>query len=217
MNAEFWHERWERKEIGFHEGEVNPFLFKWFDSLTLSPGDRVFIPLCGKTRDIAWLFEQGYSVVGVELSELAVQELFEELQLEPIITKGSNHTLYHYQHQNTAVTLDIYVGDVFDLTETQLGRVDAVYDRAALVALPEKTRMEYTRHIQHVTGRARQLLISYEYDQQLMPGPPFSISEQEIKQHYAACFDISRLERRDVAGGIKCQVAGEESVWLLRS
>src|SRR5690606_15848969 len=103
---------------------------KHFDRLRLTAGSRLFLPLCGKTRDIAWLLEGGYRVAGVELSEVAIGVLFEELDLEPAIERSGNLLCY------SGPGIDIHVGDIFELTAAQLGDVQAIYDRAALVALP---------------------------------------------------------------------------------
>ncbi|GLQ30418.1 thiopurine S-methyltransferase [Litoribrevibacter albus] len=211
MDAQFWHERWAMKEIGFHEGEVNSLLLHWFDSLSLTPGDRVFLPLCGKTRDIAWLLAQGYSVVGVELSEIAVKELFEELGVQPTITKVDQYLHYHSEN------LDVYVGDIFDMTPSIIGQVAGVYDRAALVALPLEMRKQYTKLLLSITACAPQLLVCYEYDQSIFDGPPFSISREEIRQHYADSLTITLLESREMEGCIRGQVDATERVWLLSS
>lgn len=209
MDTSFWHERWQIKDIGFHEGEANAFLVTHVAALKLMPGARIFLPLCGKTRDIAWLLSQGYQVVGIELSEIAVRELFSELEIEADVVVMGQFMHFH------AKDIDIYVGDYFDLTQKQLGPIDAVYDRAALVALPLDTRKRYTHHLQKISGRAPQLLICYEYDQSQLEGPPFSISQQEIRQHYANSFDITLLEQCDVEGCIRGQVEAEEGAWLL--
>lgn len=210
MDASFWYERWERKEIAFHEDEVNDFLVTHFASLNVMPGARVFIPLCGKTRDIAWLMSQGYQVVGAELSELAVQELFEELEVEPEIITLENHALYR------AAGIDIFVGDVFALTPDMVGEVNAIYDRAALVALPLETRKRYTQLLMTLTSCAPQLVICYQYDQSKLDGPPFSISQEELFQHYQAQFEISQQDFKAVEGCLKGQVEAVESVWLLQ-
>ena len=209
MDASFWHQRWASRDIGFHESEANQLLVTHFHALELEQGARVFIPLCGKSRDIAWLLAQGYNVVGAELNEGAVRELFEELGIEPVVSVGDNHIRYYERG------IDVLVGDVFDISTAVLGDVDAVYDRAALVALPSVMRKQYTEHIQRVTSRAPQLLICYEYDQSLMKGPPFSIVGDEIRTHYAANYEITQLEHREVLGGVKGAVDATEFVWLL--
>ena len=158
MDTNFWHQRWERNEIAFHQRETNPLLVKYFDVLSLSKGSRVFLPLCGKTLDIHWLLSNGYPVAGSELSEVAVKQLFSELTIEPKITAIADI------RRHSADNIDIFVGSIFDLSRSVLGRVDAIYDRAALVALPETKRGRYAGHLIEITDRAPQLLISYDYD-----------------------------------------------------
>ncbi|MCW8128537.1 thiopurine S-methyltransferase [Microbulbifer halophilus] len=209
MEADFWHRKWANNETGFHEGEANALLVKHFGRLSIPEGGRVFLPLCGKTRDIAWLLSQGYRVAGAELSEVAIQQLFDELGTEPEVSAAGNLT--HYR----ADKIDMFVGDIFQLSGNLLGQVHAVYDRAALVALPDSMREVYTSHLMDITGRAPQLLITFEYDQELMDGPPFSIRDGEVRQHYRNHYRLTQLERKDVPGGFKGQCAARESAWLL--
>ena len=210
MEANFWHDKWARGEIAFHQQQTNPFLVAHFTALQLAKGSRVFLPLCGKTRDIAWLLGQGYRVAGAELSALAINELFQELGVAPQITNIGK--LQHYSAPN----LDIFVGDIFELSGDTLGEVDAIYDRAALVALPRETRKLYSGHLMHIAGSAPQLVITYEYDQSLIDGPPFSISAEEIRQHYSAKYALTVLETHDVEGGMKGKAASTETAWLLQ-
>lgn len=210
MEADFWHRKWESNEIGFHEGAPNSLLVKYFGELGLAPGDRVFVPLCGKTQDINWLLAQGCRVAGAELSEVAVRQWFEESGVTPTINEQGPLMRY------SAPDVDIFVGDIFSLSREALGAVDAVYDRAALVALPEDMRTRYTAHLRAITREAAQLLICFEYDQSVMAGPPFSISDAEVRRHYEAVYVPRLLERRDVPGGLKGQCAARENVWLLR-
>lgn len=209
MESDFWQQRWEKNRIAFHEREANPILVNDFKRLALAEAARVFVPLCGKTLDIAWLLSKGYQVVGVELVEIAVEQLFTELGVEPeISTMGAvNH--YHAKH------IDIFVGSIFDLSRSMLGSVAAVYDRAAFVALPEAMRQRYTAHVIEMTNHAPQLLITYEYDQSLLAGPPFSITKQEINQHYSGSYEVSCLDSLDIPGGLKGIYAVKENVWLL--
>lgn len=211
MDANFWHQRWESNNIGFHESKANPLLVSYFKSLSKPKGSRVFVPLCGKTLDIAWLLSNGYRIAGAELSELAIKNLFAEIGTEPEITGIGE--LKHY----SATAIDIFVGDIFDLSREMLGPIDAVYDRAALVALPETTRIRYTKHVTSITDNASQLLITYEYDQKLMDGPPFSISGEEVNGHYKDGYVISHLADLEVKGGLKGRYAAKENVWLLKS
>jgi thiopurine S-methyltransferase len=210
MDANFWHQKWEKNDIGFHNSEANPLLVGYFKELALARGSRVFLPLCGKTLDIAWLLSRGYRVAGAELSKLAIEQLFAGLGAAPEITRVGDHDRY------SAQGIDIFVGDIFALSGKILGPVDAVYDRAALVALPEAMRNRYTAHLMAITGKAPQLLISYEYDQSRLEGPPFSIRNAEVRRHYADNYDLALLASQDVPGGLKGQCAATENVWLLR-
>ncbi|NNJ76582.1 MAG: thiopurine S-methyltransferase [Anderseniella sp.] len=209
MDTDYWHRKWQADDIGFHQVDGNPLLHAYFKELSLPVGSRVFVPLCGKTRDIAWLLSQGYRIAAVELSELAVQQLFAELGLEPLIVTKDD--MKHY----SAPDLDIFVGDIFQLTGKMLGPVDAVFDRAALVALPEGMRVRYAGHVSDVTCQALQLLVTFEYDQTQMAGPPFSISDKEIWRHYENSYRISALASVDVAGKLKGKCVANENVWLL--
>lgn len=211
MDPAFWLQRWAEKNIAFHRSEANPALANHFGELSLPIGSRVFVPLCGKTRDIAWLLSKGYGVAGIELVEMAVVELFDDLGAEPEKTTTEAGTLY------SATDVDVFVGDVFDLSRETLGSVDAIYDRAALVALPRAMRTRYAAHLLEITSAAPQLLITYEYDQSLMEGPPFSVWPEEICDHYGDSYSVSLLSRTKVAGGLKGKCAANECVWLLQN
>ena len=209
MHPQFWLQRWETDRIGFHERAPNNALVDHVDKLTLEWGSRFFVPLCGKTLDIGWLLAKGFRVVGAELSELAVEQLFAELGVIPEVIE--REALAHY----SAGDLDIFVGDIFDVQADLLGPVDAIYDRAALVALPEVMRDRYTAHLRKITDTAPQLLLSFEYDQLAMEGPPFSINRQEVLRHYEESYDITLLESKPVPGGLKKVTPADEHIWLL--
>ena len=209
MEAAYWHQRWERGEIAFHEDQANPLLAAHFKALNLVDGARVFVPLCGKTRDIAWLLAQGCRVVGVELNELAITELFKELGQVPEVADAGPMT--HYR----AKDIDIFAGDLFEMSAEHLGAVSAVYDRAALVALPPEMRQTYAAHVMHITDAAPQLLIAFEYDQSQMDGPPHSVCEDEIMQHFGATYRLCRVQSRQIENGLKGKVPATENAWLL--
>lgn len=209
MEADFWLQRWQAREIGFHVATPNPLLVKHVSALALHTGARLFLPLCGKTLDIGWLLAQGYRVAGAELSRIAVEELFDELGVEPVVQATGD--LQHY----AAAGLDIYCGDIFALPEQRLGAVDAVYDRAALVALPTATRSAYAQQLMRQTGHARQLLVTYAYDQSAMSGPPFSVTADDVQELYGSHYTIELLEQQPVEGGLRGECAAVESVWLL--
>lgn len=209
MEASFWHEKWEKKEIGFHETEVNPILVDNLAQLELEEGARLFLPLCGKTKDIAWLLSQGFRVAGAELSEVAINELFDEMGITPQIERHANFS--HF----SAERLDIYVGDIFALSTLVLGAVDAIYDRAALVALPSAMRARYAQHLRKISHDAKQLLVCFEYEQAQLAGPPFAVSEDEVRAHYAVHYQLRVLQAKALAGGLKGKVEAVEKVYLL--
>lgn len=205
MDHDFWHSLWERNWIPFHGAVANPILVAHFGALSLAAQARVFVPLCGKTRDIPWLLAQGHRVVASELSPLAVSQLFDEMGITPEIVPGPRLTRY------SAPGLDIDVGDIFDLDAQILGPVDAVYDRAALIALPPDLRARYAAHLAEITATAPQLLISLEYGDDPDDGPPFSVDGAEIARIYGPAYRVAELAR--VPGGA---IGGIDTVWLLR-
>lgn len=209
MEPSFWHNRWQTNQTGWHESTVNPLLIAHFPSLNVPPGGRVFVPLCGKSLDLGWLLSQGYTVTGAELSELAVTQLFAELGMGPTISEAGKHRLFHGEK------IDIFVGDLFNLSRETLRPVDAVYDRAALVALPEEIRVQYTSHLKAITALAPQLVIGYEYDQTMAPGPPFSLTPDELHRHYGDNYTLTPLARVAVPNGLKGKCPATEHVWRL--
>lgn len=214
MEHSFWHSKWHKNEIGFHEPEGNALLVKYAsfligDEKLSSSLPRIFVPLCGKSRDIGWLLSQGCEVIGAELSEMAIIQLFEELGAEPTVTSTANGKVY------TKEGLTIYVGDIFKLTSSDLGNVSGVYDRAALVALPSPLREQYAAHLMAITQCAPQLIISFEYDQNEMPGPPFSVNEKTVDSLYSGDYNIKRLERSVLEGGLKGKVDADNLVFAL--
>ena len=210
METSFWLQKWQQNEIAFHEHVANPALVKHVNKLALKKDSRVFLPLCGKTLDIAWLLSKDYRIVGAELSQTAIKQLFIGLSVKPNISKIGE--LNHYSAKN----IDIFVGDVFNLSQKILGDVDAVYDRAALIALPPETRHRYTQHLMKITNKAPQLLLSVEYNQKLMAGPPFSVSNDEVIRHYAKSYTPTLLSSTDIPGGIKGKFPAKANVWLLQ-
>ena len=211
MEASFWHERWKLNQIGFHIDNTNPLLTNHIGKLNLSKNSRIFLPLCGKTLDIAYLLDQGFSVVGIELSEVAVTALFNELNVKPEIATINSLKIYK------AENINIFVGDFFDLNAELLGDIDAIYDRASLIALPVTMRQDYTKHLTKITQNTQQLLICLEYDQAAIQGPPFSISADEVKQHYDNIYSIQCAESNSISNGKLQNHNATENAWILKN
>ena len=193
MEKDYWLERWEQEEIGFHQSDINPYLCRYWQELRLAQGSKVFVPLCGKSRDMLWLCNQGYSVLGVEFSVIAIEAFFEE----------SGHTLYYLGGDkfNRYETNGICIlgGNFFDLGQKDLANVSAVYDRAALIALPPDMRENYVRHLIGILPPATQvLLITLDYSQPEMSGPPFAVSGGEVEELYSEHAKICPVAQLDV-------------------
>lgn len=190
MDAQFWRQRWQQGRIGFHQPKVMPLLSKYWPSLELNGSGRVLVPLCGKSLDMHWLAAQGHDVLGVELSTLAVEQFFIEAGLQP--KRRRSGLGEHYR----AGRIEIIQGDAFALRREDLTDIAAVYDRAALIALPPAMRADYIAAIyDQLPDGCRGLLITLEYDQRQMDGPPFSVLQTEVESQLAACVPTLR-ERR---------------------
>ena len=193
MKAQFWLQRWQDGQTGFHLDDVLPLLPKHWSSMALPVGSRVFVPLAGKSKDMLWLASQGYRVLGVELSPLAVRQFFEENKLEPVIHESAAGR--HF----VAGPIELICGDFFDLGEADLSGCAAMYDRAALIALPVEMRRRYATHLSRMLpAECRMLLITIDYAQSEMDGPPFSVNADEVQVLYADDWQITMLERRDI-------------------
>jgi thiopurine S-methyltransferase len=193
MEPAFWLERWQRNEIGFHRQEINLHLQSFWSEVAAGAGDRVFVPLCGKTRDMLWLRAQGHPVLGVEISPIAVESFFVEHGLEP---ERRDQGRFQRWEVDGLVVLQ---GDFFELTAADLDGVVAVYDRASLVALPPELRRRYAGRLAALLGSGtRVLLVTMEYPQAEMEGPPFSVEEAELYALYAKHFELRTLYSRPV-------------------
>ncbi len=193
MKNAYWLDRWQRDDIGFHQNEINPYLPQYWQQLYLAPGSRVFVPLCGKSHDLMWLHEQGHEILGVELSPVAARAFFDDNGLIPKIThRGQFECL-------ESNGIQIWCGDIFDLTAEDLTKIQAVYDRAALVALPSTMRQRYVTHLLTILPATLDIfLITLDYPQHEMPGPPFAVSADEIESLYAQHAVITCLQQTDV-------------------
>lgn len=187
-----WLEHWEQGNIAFHQSTVNPLLEKYWSELDIKNTSCVLVPLCGKTLDLLWLANQGHHVIGVELSEIACEHFFIENSLSYDIQQcGELRRYYHLQDKK----IELYCGDFFALSSAFLPAISAVYDRAALIALPDKLRKKYTQHLsQLITKNSQALLIVFD-SSNIIQGPPYSVSVEEIKELFGSCFKIQELTR----------------------
>lgn len=193
MQSEEWITRWEQNQTGFHQQTVNPYLKKYWKRLKLEAGTPVFVPLCGKSRDMLWIRKQGHPVIGIELSELAIEQFFDELNRRPIISHVGQFKSY------SIPDLTLLQGDFFNLEPEHLLNVSGIYDRAALIALPQPLRARYVQHLQDIVpAESANLLVTLEYPEHEMDGPPFSVGEDEVTSLFTPAKTIKRLEDADV-------------------
>jgi len=193
MTPEFWIERWHRGEIGWHSDEINRHLAEHWSRLDVAAGGRVLVPLCGKSLDMLWLAGRGHRVLGVEISAIATDAFFSDNGLLPEVSDEPPFRRYRVDE------IELLVGDFFDLQSAQLMDVAAVYDRAALIALPPPMRERYVRHLAALLPAGVQsLLITLEYDQTRMAGPPFAVNGAEVQSLFVPTFEVEAMASCDV-------------------
>lgn len=188
MDPEFWLDRWQQSQIGFHQADTEPLLQRHWPALGVPAGSRVFVPLCGKSLDMVWLAGQGYQVIGNELSQIAIDDFFAGQELTPEKRTEPGFTI------STAGPYELWCGDFFDVPMRVTENVTGIYDRAALIALPPEMRRKYAGKLTELAhGRAKSLLITLEYDQSIVPGPPHSVRGDEVQDLFAGDWQITML------------------------
>ncbi|HVK77430.1 MAG TPA: thiopurine S-methyltransferase [Kofleriaceae bacterium] len=192
MDPGFWLDRWREGRIGFHEGRPNTFLER--HAGRLAGARRVLVPLCGKAEDLAYLAGRGHEIVGVELVEDAVKAFFAEHGATPAVRGHGPFVEYR------AGAITILAGDMFATTRALLGPIDAYYDRAAVIALPPPLRARYVPHLRGLLDAgAPGLVITLEYEQARMDGPPFAVHEDELRALYAGA-QVELIEEAPATG-----------------
>ena len=213
MDHEFWEKKWASNVIGFHLSDINPVLTQYWSALKPNRNESVFVPLCGKSMDLDWLAEKHNSVTGVELSKIAVRAFFAERLYTPTVTAlTSSLELYEFDE------FTIYSGDYFT---APIEATDLIYDRAALVALPKEMREEYVQVLRsRLKEGGRILLVTLDYDQNEMSGPPFSVPEDEVRSLFSG-MSITKLQRDEVGTDHPRIKKGltrfAEEVWLIEN
>lgn len=207
--AEFWRERWQLKQIGFHEGKPNEHLLKYWPDRGVPREARVLVPLCGASEDLGWLLAQGHSVVGIELAREAVQRYFDQHELPFERESVGSVTAWR------AGQLTIFEGNVFDVSAEHIGTCNALYDRAALIALPPPTRLAYVAHIRRLLAPdAVGLLVSCTYDEAKRGGPPFVVPDNEVLGHWPSAV---RLHHAAITEERWQGFDAFESVWAVKA
>jgi len=191
MESTFWHKRWAHNQIGFHQPQVNPYLQTHWPTLGLEPAARVLVPLCGKSLDLLWLAGQGHRVLGVELSAQAVKSLFSENGLAPEVTRQGAFEVWR------SGGLEVWCGDIFALRAQDVAGCTALYDRAALIALPLAMRQRYMALLDELLPACKGLLVTLDYDQALLDGPPFAVADDEVRSGFAQ-WQVQEVEAQQI-------------------
>lgn len=216
MDHEFWHARWERKEIGFHQESVNQHLQKHWAELAAAAKGQVLVPLCGKSHDMWWLHDRGHPVLGVELSRIACKDFFKEAGEKASVAPGEPFSRFCHDK-----TLELWCGDFFQLAPPDVQNIQWIYDRAALIAMRPATRQRYVNHLSAILPENTSiLLITLDYDGAEMNGPPFNVPDKEVHELYNADFTIELLsqtktDKNDPFNNRKGLSAASESVFRL--
>jgi thiopurine S-methyltransferase len=191
MNNQFWIDRWAENRIGFHRDGIQPLLEKHWLGIARGGTGRVLVPMCGKSHDLTWLAARGHQVVGVELSHVAARSFAQEHGLEFQVVEDPPFTRMQSE------TIELLVGDFFDLTPGRAGRFGLVYDRAALIALPPERRPAYVMKVKEMLDRdGHVLLITIEWDLEPDVGPPWGVGEAEVRDLFAG-HRVDRVDMRD--------------------
>ena len=193
MEISYWKARWQKDKTGWHMDTVYPYLPTYWPRLQLKEGATILVPLCGKSLDLAWLKIRNYTVIGVEVSEKAALDFF--LKNDMTFEKFTKNSFTVYQSDNLA----IWAGDFFKLKREHLTKVDGIYDKAALIALPKARRKRYAEKLKSFCQPTTQILMNtFEYEQEEMNGPPFAVFFNELKELFGQHFTIELLHQESI-------------------
>lgn len=216
MDVDYWLDSWDKGEIGFNQSKSNPLMKEYIHRLELKKGATIFVPLCGKSIDMRWLLEAGYQVVGVEISQLAVESFFSESGLAYTSTNAESGVRIYRGEQ-----VSVLQGDFFALSARDIGRVDAIYDKASMVAFPLAKRHAYLQQLARLTPDSPPiLLIVVNYNQSKIEGPPFSWNKQALEAIFGTTYQLDQLavKRRDAPPSLKQRGLDEylEEVYMVK-
>ena len=198
METEYWLKRWREGRTGWHRDDVMPLLMQHWPALNVPRGTRVLVPLCGKSLDMLWLSQQGMRVLGIDVSPIAIESFLAENQLHARTRSSSEGT--HYDITNApGGDIEIINGDVFETDPEAIAHCEAFYDRAALIAMPARMRERLAGDVYlQLPAASAGLLITLDYPENEMQGPPFSVDGAEVHRLFDQPWKVEQLERRDI-------------------
>ncbi|KAG9355394.1 hypothetical protein JZ751_000232, partial [Albula glossodonta] len=185
MDPSEWEERWQEGRIGFHQLHVHKMLESNIDKVLCGrEGVRFFFPLCGKAVDMKWLADKGHSVVGVEISEKAIKQFFEEQKLdysEEVVSDIPGSKVF----KSSDGKISLYQCDLYKFSSAIAGQFGGIWDRGSLVAINPCDRQRYATLIMSLMDKdCRYLLDTLHYNPELYKGPPFFVPEEDIEKLY---------------------------------
>ncbi len=198
MEISYWKSRWRKNNTGWHMTEVYPMLPELWPKLALRDNATVLVPLCGKSRDMQWLAAQGFHIIGVEASSKALEQFMQSSDRQFSRTHSHGYTVF------TSTDINLWQGNFLNLPQRAIGPVNAIYDKASIVALPPEMRKEYSRKLLNLCNDTTEIFLqSFEYEQKEMNGPPFSVDENEIRSHFDQRFNITLMNERSIFENVK--------------
>ncbi len=215
MSNQLWKAKWKRNDISFHQPVINPLLQQYLSTLNLYAGDRLLIPLCGKSVDMDWLSQSGFRVTGIEISEIAIKAYFDALQVSPAKQRHGCFTRWSYQN------VEIWCGDIFDLTMMDLSNIKVLYDNASLTAFPADDRIQYIRHFSdNLPHDCQILLITDETPDDQQFNSVMTI-DSEVSALYSTDYQIELLHgknciKKDPANPLAPEQPMQEKVYLIK-
>lgn len=120
----------------------HPKLIQHFNALTNgSPNLKIFVPLCGKSKDLPYLLSLGHTVFGIEYVAQAIEELQKEnnieMEFDPVTSVYST----------SDGKLKIFNGDFFQCPIENFGPFDAIWDRGSFGSFDFSLREDYVNVI----------------------------------------------------------------------
>lgn len=193
MELSYWLSRWNKGHTGFHMEDGYPGLRTHWPKLPIPPDPVVLIPLAGKSIDILWIAERAQKVICNEISSIAIEQFFNEHKMA--FTKTGLASFNIYRGKN----IEFWCGDFMKLPVKKMGDIDLIYDKASIVALPDKMRFAYAKKISALSADKTNILMHLlSYNQSEMNGPPFSVDPTEVKRLFSEKFSVQLLEKNSL-------------------
>lgn len=187
MSNKIWKSMWKHNQFQFHQPIINPLLQQYLPQLQLSANDDILVPLCGKSLDMDLLIDSGYHVIGIELSKIAIQAYFDARNIKPQHEKKGQ--FIRWWHND----IEIWCGDIFNLTDNDISHVKTLYDCASLTALPSESRPHYVQHFYEKLSKQSQILLITTESADEHQLESASMIDSEVQSLYENYYQIELL------------------------